>query len=46
MPSDCRVMNLAAVRLYGEIEFLFAMIKVTTIGCDDHHRSGVIFRFW
>jgi AAT family amino acid transporter len=24
-------MNLAAVRLYGEIEFWFAMIKVTTI---------------
>jgi hypothetical protein len=33
--ADCRglvaLANLAAVRLYGEIEFWFAMIKVTTI---------------
>jgi AAT family amino acid transporter len=35
--------NLAAVRLYGEIEFWFAMIKVTTIIVMIVVGLGVIF---
>ena len=35
--------NLAAVRLYGEIEFWFAMIKVTTIIVMIVIGLGVIF---
>ncbi|SUG68851.1 amino acid permease [Salmonella enterica subsp. enterica] len=35
--------NLAAVRLYGEIEFWFAMIKVTTIIVMIIIGLGVIF---
>lgn len=35
--------NLAAVRLYGEIEFWFAMIKVTTIIVMIVIGTGVIF---
>ncbi|XPE67092.1 hypothetical protein ACNKHR_12120 [Shigella flexneri] len=39
--------NLAAVRLYGEIEFWFAMIKVTTIIVMIVIGLGVIFfRLW
>lgn len=37
--------NLAAVRLYGEIEFWFAMIKVTTIIVMIIIGLGVIFGF-
>ncbi|KAA8996457.1 amino acid permease [Affinibrenneria salicis] len=35
--------NLAAVRLYGEIEFWFAMIKITTIVAMIAVGAGVIF---